>query len=64
MEITAVSPALAEGFTCEPIFVRAGLGKPLEWTGAVPARLEARVARALPAGMTLRDVLEGARAAA
>jgi pilus assembly protein CpaF len=46
-EITAVSPSLAEGFTCEPIFVRRGLGQPLEWTGAVPPRLEGRVARVL-----------------
>jgi pilus assembly protein CpaF len=46
-EITAVSPSLAEGFTCEPIFVRRGLGQPLEWTGAVPPRLEDRLARVL-----------------
>ncbi|MDQ1520290.1 MAG: pilus assembly protein CpaF [Actinomycetota bacterium] len=57
-EITAVSPSLTDGFTCEPIFVRPALGKPLEWTGAVPARLEARVTRALPGAMGLRDVLE------
>jgi pilus assembly protein CpaF len=46
-EITAVSPSLAEGFTSEPIFVRRGLGQPLEWTGAVPPRLEGRLARVL-----------------
>jgi pilus assembly protein CpaF len=46
-EITAVSPSLAEGFTCEPIFVRRGLGQPLEWTGAAPPRLEGRIARLL-----------------
>jgi pilus assembly protein CpaF len=46
-EITAVSSSLAEGFTCEPIFVRRGLGQPLEWTGAVPPRLEGRLARVL-----------------
>jgi pilus assembly protein CpaF len=63
MEITAVSPALADGFTCEPIFVRETFGTPLQWTGAIPARLDARVSRTLAAGMTLRDVLEGARAA-
>jgi pilus assembly protein CpaF len=57
-EITAVSASLTDGFTCEPIFVRRDVGRPLEWTGAVPARLEARVARALPGG--LRDVLEAA----
>ncbi len=61
MEITAVSPALADGFTCEPIFVRAAIGAPLTWTGAVPARLERRVARTLPIGFGLRDVLEQGR---
>jgi pilus assembly protein CpaF len=61
-EITAVTPALTDGFTCEPIFVRAAPGRPLEWTGSVPARLEQRVARALPGG--LRGALERARAAA
>lgn len=46
-EITAVSPSLADGFTCEPIYVRESLGQPLEWTGTVPPRLEDRIARVL-----------------
>ena len=29
-------PALSDDFTCEPVFVREALGRPLEWTGAVP----------------------------
>ncbi len=40
-EITAVVPSLADGETCEPIFVREGLGRPLEWTGAPAARSRA-----------------------
>jgi pilus assembly protein CpaF len=64
MEITAVSPTLADGFTCEPVFVRESLERPLEWTGAIPNRLEARLARVLPPGTGLRDVLERGRAVA
>ena len=48
MEITAVAPTLSADQTYEPIFVREGLGRPLEWTGALPATLEQRVDRALP----------------
>ncbi len=59
MEIAAVSPALSDDFTCEPIFVRRALGHPLVWTGAVPPRLEARVDRALGRDGALRAVLEG-----
>lgn len=59
-EITAVAPALSEGFTCEPVFTRPALGRPLEWTGAIPAGLEDRVDRALPRGMSLRRVAERA----
>ncbi len=57
-EIIAVVPTLGEEQTFEPIFVRSALGRPLEWTGAVPPGLEARVDRALPRGMRLRDLLE------
>jgi pilus assembly protein CpaF len=60
-EITAVVPSLAEGETYEPIFSRAGIGKPLEWTGATPPGLEERVDRALPGGLRLRKVLERGR---
>jgi pilus assembly protein CpaF len=59
MEITAVVPALSDDFTCEPVFVREALGRPLDWTGAVPARLARRVERVLPVGTTLRSLLEG-----
>ena len=56
-EIVAVMPAVAETFATEPIFTRpAGPGTPLQWTGLVPPTLE-RLARLLPAGRTLRDVL-------
>ena len=60
-EITAVVPSLAEGETYEPIFVRAGLGRPLEWTGAVPPALEARLDRALPRGTSFRSLIERGR---
>jgi pilus assembly protein CpaF len=60
MEILAVVPALSDDFTVEPIFVREALGRPLVWTGALPARLEARVDRSLPHGLTLRRIVEGA----
>jgi pilus assembly protein CpaF len=57
-EITAVVPSLADGETCEPIFVRDGLGQPLEWTGALPPGLEQRIDRGLPQGMRLRSLIE------
>jgi hypothetical protein len=60
-EIVAVVPSLAEGETYEPIFVRDGLGRPLEWTGALPPSLEQRVDRVLPQGMSLRQLLERGR---
>lgn len=63
MEITAVAPALGDDFTTEPIFVRRGLGRPLEWTGALPPRLEERIDRTLE-GRGLRQVLDGAGARA
>lgn len=63
MEITAVVPAMVDDFTVEPIFVRSRLGRPLEWTGAMPERLEDRVNRALPAELSLRRIVEGRKAA-
>ena len=61
-EISAVVPSLAEGETYEPLFVRSGgLGRPLEWTGALPSALEARVDRALGRVTTLRALLERGR---
>ncbi|HEX4493674.1 MAG TPA: ATPase, T2SS/T4P/T4SS family [Acidimicrobiia bacterium] len=59
-EIVAVAPSLGDGFTCEPLFTRAAPGRPLEWTGALPPGLEARLDRVLPAGARLRDRLEPA----
>jgi pilus assembly protein CpaF len=57
-EIIAVVPSLHDDFSTEPIFVREAIGKPLEWTGALPARSEI-IERCLPEGMTLRGILEG-----
>jgi hypothetical protein len=51
---------LSEDFTVEPLFVREALGRPLVWTGVLPARLESRVDRSLPRGLTLRSIVEGA----
>jgi pilus assembly protein CpaF len=63
MEITAVAPTLADDHTYEPIFVRDGLGRALEWTGALPAVLEQRIDRARPGGPPLRTILERAEQA-
>jgi pilus assembly protein CpaF len=60
-EITAVVPSLGDGETYEPLFVREQLGRPLEWTGALPPALEARVDRVLGSAPTLRDLLEHGR---
>jgi pilus assembly protein CpaF len=59
MEITAITPTISEDQTCEPIFVRDGLGEPLVWTGALPPGLERRIDRALPDGLSLRALLGG-----
>jgi pilus assembly protein CpaF len=63
-EITALVPTVGSEQSFEPIFVRAALGRPLEWTGAIPPALEARVNRALPGGETLRGMLESPRGGA
>jgi pilus assembly protein CpaF len=60
-EITAVVPSLADGETYEPIFVRDALGAPLQWTGALPPGLEARVDRVLPRDRKLRRLVEAGR---
>jgi len=57
-EITALVPSLGDEQSFEPIFARSALGRPLEWTGAIPPGLEARVDRALPPGTSLRSLLE------
>lgn len=59
MEILEVQPSLEAGnFTTEQIFARSALGRPLEWTGAIPRGAE-EIDRSLPEGMTLRHILEG-----
>ena len=54
-------PSLTDGETYEPIFVRDGLGRSLEWTGALPPVFEQRVDRVLPDGGGLRRLLERGR---
>lgn len=59
LEIRALVPALHDDFTSEPIFVRARVGAPMEWTGAMPpGDIAERVERVLPPGMSLSNVLE------
>jgi pilus assembly protein CpaF len=60
-EIAAVVPSLADGETYEPLFVREGLGRKLEWTGVLPPAFEQRVDRVLPEGAGLRRLLERGR---
>jgi pilus assembly protein CpaF len=60
-EIAAVVPSLADGETYEPLFVRDGLGRRLEWTGVLPPAFEERVDRVLPEGAGLRRMLERGR---
>jgi len=63
MEIAAVVPALRDDFTIEPLFVREALGRPLRWTGALPARIEERLERGQLGTRSLRDVVgNGVRA--
>jgi pilus assembly protein CpaF len=62
-EIAAVVPSLAHGETYEPLFVRERLGRPLEWTGALPPTLTQRVDRVLPGAGGLRRLLEHGRVA-
>jgi len=57
-EILAVVPSLGDTFSTEPLFVRDGLGRPLEWTGMVPPNAE-RIERALPRDVSLPAILEG-----
>lgn len=65
VEIAAVVPSLTDGGeTYEPLFVRDGLGRPLEWTGTLPSAFEQRVDRVLPEGKGLRHLLERGRVSA
>jgi Flp pilus assembly CpaF family ATPase len=65
MEVAAVVPALHDDFTIEPLFVRDRVGAPMRWTGAMPSRLERRLARVAPlavrdpAGDRARDLTGG-----
>ncbi|HEX5614349.1 MAG TPA: ATPase, T2SS/T4P/T4SS family [Acidimicrobiia bacterium] len=58
VEIAAVAPEVDRQLTCEPVFARARVGGPLEWTGATPEWLEDRLAGALGRS-SLRAVLDG-----
>lgn len=64
MEISVVPPQISnDEFVLEPIFVRDDFGRPLEFVGHhLPNDLERRLDRALPAGLTIRDLAEGAGA--
>lgn len=62
MEISCVPPQLSDDqFVLEPLFKREELGAPLEYRGpqALTPEFERRVNRALPKGITLRDLCEG-----
>ena len=62
MEIACVPPQLSDDeFVLEPLFKREELGAPLEYCGpqALSAEFERRVNRALPKGISLRDLCEG-----
>jgi pilus assembly protein CpaF len=62
MEIACVPPQLSDDeFVLEPLFKREELGAPLEYRGpqALTAEFERRVNRALPKGVTVRDLCEG-----
>ena len=62
MEILAVMPAMGDDFTTEPMFVRDGLGEPLQWTGALPPPTTTHmIERSLPGDLSLREILEGRR---
>jgi pilus assembly protein CpaF len=61
VEIAAVVPALRDDFTVEPLFTRAHLGAPLRWSGALPPRLEQRMAR-VASHADLHAVVGGERA--
>jgi pilus assembly protein CpaF len=61
LEVLAVVPSLHDDFSTEPLFVRPAVGRPMEWTGALPpTRLAGRLERALPPGVDLADVMSGA----
>ncbi len=60
MEILALVPSLHGDFSTQPLFSRSAVGSTLDWTGALPPEeLAARLARALPNGVELSEILEG-----
>jgi Flp pilus assembly CpaF family ATPase len=61
MEISAVPAQISnDEFVLEPLFVRDDFGRPLEFVGhRLPDDFERRLNRALPDGMTVRDLCEG-----
>ncbi|HEY5685226.1 MAG TPA: ATPase, T2SS/T4P/T4SS family [Acidimicrobiia bacterium] len=60
LEVLAVVPSLHDDFSTEPLFVRSAVGRPMEWTGALPpGRLMRRLERALPPGVGMADVMSG-----
>jgi pilus assembly protein CpaF len=61
MQISAVPPQISnDEFVLEPLFVREDFGRPLEFVGHHLADdLERRLNRALPDGITMRDLAEG-----
>jgi pilus assembly protein CpaF len=63
-EISAILPSLGGDGSCEPIFACEHPGGALEWTGALPPELEARLQRVLALGARVRDLLERGGAAA
>ena len=59
-EILALVPALTDDFSTEPLFLREAIGRPLEWTGALPpASLTRRIGRVLGPDWDLRTVMAG-----
>jgi pilus assembly protein CpaF len=61
MEISVVPAQIShDEFVLEPIFVREDFGRPLEFVGHhLPDDLERRLDRALPRGVTIRDLADG-----
>jgi pilus assembly protein CpaF len=61
MEISAVPAQISnDEFVLEPIFVREDFGRPLEFVGhRLSDDLERRLNRALPPGITMRDLADG-----
>jgi pilus assembly protein CpaF len=57
-EIAAVLAGGGDDAVCEPLFARAAPDRPLAWTGALPAPLEARIDRPRVPGQGIRRALE------